>query len=185
MEQTPYPFLANPQLVLELAMGIESPEAIVERHNLNWDVWLRLRDDPAFQSQVEAKKAELKREGYTFRAKCAMAAEDLIGDVYVHAKRPDVGLGGKLEAAKFFSKMGGLEPKEDKTLGIGAGFMLSIDMGDGQRITIGMGGMPTPAPEVPRGATVENFATDMDLEVMPAYLCEIPLPEHNDFAYAE
>lgn len=182
MSTIPYPFYAAPQLILEMAMGVERPETIIERHGLDWPTWQALKDDPAFVSQVEAKRAELKREGHTFRAKCALAAEDLIGDVYVRAKAADVGLGGKLEAAKFFAKMGNLEPREDKAAMLGAAFQISIDMGDGKTITIGAG-VPT---GVRNETEVEGTTLDVDsdLDALPGYLASLAQPR-NDFAYAE
>lgn len=139
------PFLADPRLVLEIAQGIEHPDIIASRYDLSIPQWEKLRADPAFQMQVENRRAELKREGHSFRAKCALAAEDLIGDVYVMAKAKDTGLTSKLDAAKWFAKMGNLEPKEEKSSALlGAGFSITIDMGDGKSVTMTAGASPLP-----------------------------------------
>jgi len=137
----PQPFLADPRLAHEIAQGVEHPDIVAARYNLTIPEWERLKADPAFQMQVENRKAELKREGHSFRAKCALAAEDLIGDVYVLAKAKDTGLTTKLDAAKWFAKMGNLEPKEEKSSALlGAGFSITIDMGDGKSVTLSSNG---------------------------------------------
>lgn len=165
----PQPFLADPRLAHEIAQGVEHPDIVAARYNLTIPEWERLKADPAFQMQVENRKAELKREGHSFRAKCALAAEDLIGDVYVLAKAKDTGLTTKLDAAKWFAKMGNLEPKEEKSSALlGAGFSITIDMGDGKSVTLsGGGGNPAPPPSSER-------VIDGEVTEIPGHVLSMP-----------
>mgnify|MGYP001559824442 CR=1 FL=1 len=70
-----------PQLVLEVAYGVEDPELIAARHGFSDSEWLLLKAHAPFVKQVEDKKAELKASGYTFRMKSAFIAEDLLDDL--------------------------------------------------------------------------------------------------------
>lgn len=169
------PFLADPRLVLEIAQGLEHPDVIASRYNLTIPQWERVKADPAFQMQVENRRAELKREGHSFRAKCALAAEDLIGDVYVMAKAKDTGLTSKLDAAKWFAKMGNLEPKEEKSSSLlGAGFSITIDMGDGKSITMSTAGA---LPQAERAIDAEAFEIPAHVARMPFAPGELSLSE--------
>lgn len=150
----------DPKFVFELAAGLEDPDHIAAKYHLNPDAWDNLRRDENFRKVVDSKRAELQKSGYTFRLKAALAAEDLLDEVYIGAKAPDASLSAKLESFKYLTKIAGLEPKEDKSIAQGPGFSIKIDLGD-QSITINQG---APAPE-----TIDITPED-ELPEVPAYL---------------
>jgi hypothetical protein len=59
-----------------------------------------------------------------------------LDQVYLLASSPDASLGQKHEVLKTLSKLGGLEPKEEKQVQTGPGFSISIDLGGGQSISL-------------------------------------------------
>jgi len=120
----------DPKFVFELAAGLEDPDHIAEKYHLRSETWDSLRQDENFRKVVDSKRAELQKSGYTFRLKAALAAEDLLDEVYVGAKSPDASLSAKLESFKYLTKIAGLEPKEDKSLAVGTGFSIKIELGE-------------------------------------------------------
>lgn len=159
----------NPKFVLELAAGMEDPDALARRYNLTDTGWAQLRDDNNFQKVVEAKRTELQKSGYTFRLKAALAAESLLDDIYLGAKDIDASLSAKLEAFKYLTKLGGLEPKEDKGAVQGSGFTIRIDLsGDSTSITV----------EPPKPVIDVEAETVADLPDAPTYLLNtLPLTD--------
>lgn len=72
----------------------------------------------------------MKANGFVFRTKAQLAAEDLLEDVYIMAKDSEATLPQKLDALKTFAKLGELEPKPDKSAAAGGGFSITINLGD-------------------------------------------------------
>jgi hypothetical protein len=161
----------DPKFVLELAAGLEDPDKIATRYAYQPDAWQSLKNDEHFRKVVEAKRTELQKSGYTFRLKAALAAEDLLDDVYIGAKSIDASLASKLEAFKYLTKLGGLEPKEDKQVQQGPAFTINIDLGGG----------------ITRNVTIETtdaIDTD-DLPTLPAYLTALPLTNDLDASHLQ
>lgn len=164
----------DPKFILELAAGMEEPDVLARRYNITDAGWANLKDDNNFQKVVEAKRAELQKSGYTFRLKAALAAESLLDDIYLGAKDIDASLSAKLEAFKYLTKLGGLEPKEDKTAQQGPAFSIRIDLGGDNSTTIDIQG-PKPTVDVED----EEFVLIDDLPTPPAHLLKV-LPLTSD-----
>lgn len=125
----------SPQLVFELAAGVESLEEIAERYELDLTFLQELMQTPHVKRMVKEKRKELDETGFTLAAKAKLCFEDLLGAVYQKAKKPDAGLGQTLAAAEFFRKVAGLDK-----LDVGA-------QQDKFSITINLGGnAPTTGP---------------------------------------
>ena len=163
----------NPKFILELAAGMEDPDELARRYHLTDAGWASLKTDDNFQKVVEAKRAELQKSGYTFRLKAALAAESLLDDIYLGAKDIDASLSAKLEAFKYLTKLGGLEPKEDKGAVQGAGFTIRIDL-TGESTTIEV---QPPKPTI--DAEDVAFSLADELPTPPAYLLNT-IPLTND-----
>lgn len=129
-------FHAPTQLIHDLAAGVEPSDVLQTKHNVPKTLWDQLAKDPFFQRQVDAKRAELKRDGVTFRYKAALMAEDLLEDIFIGAKSTEVGFQGKLDTIKFLAKVGNLEPKEEKNVVAPTGFSITINLG-GNKVTLG------------------------------------------------
>jgi hypothetical protein len=160
----------DPKFVFELAAGLEEPDHIAQRYHYTTEAWESLKNDQNFMRVVESKRTELQKTGYTFRLKAALAAEDLLDEVYIGAKSVDASLSAKLEAFKYLTKIGNLEPKEDKQVATGPAFSIKIDLGDNS-ITINQEAQAQPD-------TIDITPED-ELPEVPTYIKDL-LPVTND-----
>jgi len=124
-----------PEMVVSMAQGMEDPQAIAEKHGFFGDRWEKLKVWKPFLDAVAHQRAELDKSGYTFRVKAAWKAEDLADDFYLKAKRPEATFQQVQQAVTFFTRIAGLEPKEEKVANSGEGFSVTINM-NGQNTTI-------------------------------------------------
>ena len=121
-------FELDPRLILEVASGLEEPEAIALRYGIDAEAWKSLSTWQPFINEVAAKRAELERGGYVFKMKAHLLAEDMLQDVYLRAKSHDASLPLKLDTLKTFAKLADLEPRPTTQGQItqGGGFSINI-----------------------------------------------------------
>jgi len=124
------------EMVASLALGLEDDLIIASRHHMSVEEYQNLAQQPWFQLQVAAKRAEFEKTGVTFRAKAAWMAGDLLEQVYLYASGVDSTLGQKHDVLKTLIRAGGLEPKEDRNQNLGPTFAISIDLGGGQTLSL-------------------------------------------------
>lgn len=117
-----------PEMVVSIAQGMEEPSEIAAKHGFTGERWEKLQNWKPFLDAVAAQKAELDKSGYSFRVKAAWKAEDLADDYYLKAKAPDATFAQVQSAVQFFTKIAGLEPREEKTGQQGEGFSVTINM---------------------------------------------------------
>jgi hypothetical protein len=142
----------EPQLPLEIALGIEDLDAIALRHRLSFDQLNALLCTPGFQIQVAHFRKDLHENGETFRAKARVQAEMMLETSYklVHADSTPASV--KADLIKSTVEWAGLKPNPKATL----------DTPGGQfNITFNFplpSGAPAPAmPKAPRPTiTVDN-----------------------------
>lgn len=103
-----------PQLVLDLALGLDGTEAILNRYNLTPGQLDRLYEIQSFRTQVAAAGRELRENGMTFKRKAAAQAESYLETIDGMMLDPDTPAGVRLEVFKTVAKYGELEPKESK-----------------------------------------------------------------------
>lgn len=120
----------NPNVIVELAMGMESPLALLARYGYSPEQAGTLLSNELIQRQIESKRAELKSQGIVFKTKALMAAEDILEDVYVEAKMQETPLPQKLDALKFFAKAAGVDQVQSTSGAAGGGFNITINLGD-------------------------------------------------------
>jgi hypothetical protein len=82
---------------------------------------------------VEAKRAELKASGHTFRLMAGWMAEDLARDLYRQAKGNDATLPQKHEVFKTMAKLADYEPKASSQVASGPGFSIQIVFADAKK----------------------------------------------------
>lgn len=124
------------QMVLEIAYGVEQPERVAEKFGFSPVEWEQLKGHDPFVRQVDEKKAELKASGYSFRMKAAIAAEDLLEDVYKAAKEEGSSFHTKLESVKFFARAAGLDQPVKQQQDTGPAFSITINLGNGQSVQV-------------------------------------------------
>lgn len=133
-------FQIPPELVVTLAQGLVDPDEAAAKHNISPKNWEKLKNWPPFLAAVEAHRTELAATGYTFRVKAKFMAEELAEKTFVRAMGPDATFAQQFQATQFFTRVAGLEPKEEKAVNVGEGFSVTINM-NGSQTTVS--GQPT------------------------------------------
>ncbi len=100
----------SPQLFVDLALGLDSLQAIATRYGGTLEQLQDLMAHPVIADRISHTRNELQKEGTTARWKARLAAEDLLRDLYLRAKTTD-SLSQLNEAVKTLAKIGDLEPK--------------------------------------------------------------------------
>ena len=132
------------ELILHLAMGLEEPADIAARHGFSPDQFEALCQWEPFLVQIEAKKAQLKQEGWTFRVKNAFYAEEIGEKLYLHAMSDQATFPQLLDAYKTTARLADLEPKGSTSAG-----------GDKFSVTLNLGPLDvSSSPVAPRQATI-------------------------------
>lgn len=124
------PLNVKAEMVMEIACGMEEPLVVARRYGFTDVEFGALCQWPEFNRQVEAKRAELKASGHTFRLMAGWMAEDLAKDLYKQAKGTDATLPQKHEVFKTMAKLADYEPKVNAQVQSGPGFSIQIVFGD-------------------------------------------------------
>lgn len=156
-----------PQMALAIASGIEDPARVAERHGFDEDQWEALKVFEPFVKLIEAKKAELRTAGVTFRLKCGMISEMMLDDLYTTAIAEGTSFSSKLEFTKFTSKAAGLDAPPKEEANTGSQFSITINLGQGKSIHVGATTKHTPDII---DVEPEDAAYDFDMAAIPAHL---------------
>lgn len=104
-----------PQLVIDLALGVEGTDEILERYALDSNDLDALSTNPAFRAQLVEARNIVAKEGLTFRKKAALLAEMHLDTISSLVDDVDAPAATRLAAFQSLAKLGNLEPiKEDK-----------------------------------------------------------------------
>lgn len=118
------------EMVASIALGMEDELIVAARHGFDVETYQQLSTQPWFQLQVAVKRADLEKNGVTTKAKAAWMTADLLDKAYLMAADNNASFGQVMEAIKVFSKLGGLEPKDQPKEATGPSFQINIDLGD-------------------------------------------------------
>ena len=155
-----------PKMVLEISLGIREPADVAAEYGFSEDQWEMLKILPSFVKQVEEKKLELRVSGITFKMKSAVAAEDIMDDVYLKAKENGSSFHTQLESLKFFAKAAGFEAPPKVEADTGARFSLTINLGGGKTVALRSQAQPKEIEDV----ELEAETYTLDLGEIPAHL---------------
>ncbi len=72
----------TPTLVLEVALGIDSMETILEKHGITWAAWHHIEAIPAFRIELSHQLKELRENGLGFQAKARVQAESYLTELH-------------------------------------------------------------------------------------------------------
>lgn len=144
---TSFPLISE-EMMSSIALGMEDELVVASRHGYSVEQYLELQKQPWFQVQVASKRADLEKNGVTFKAKAAWMASDLLDQVYMAAAGMDASLAQKHDVLKTLIKAGGLEPKDEKQKDTGPTFAINIDLGGGQSISLTNGITPQAPPVI-------------------------------------
>lgn len=118
------------EMVVEIATGMEEPKDIASRYGFDAAQWEKLSVWKPFLDSVAQQRAALEKDGYTFRIKARALTEDVFTEAYKIARSNDTTLLQKLEFVKLGAKLGDMEPKQTVQAQVGAGFSITINMGE-------------------------------------------------------
>lgn len=144
------------EMVVEIATGMEEPRDIASRYGFDDAQWEKLSTWKPFLDSVAQQRAALEKEGYTFRIKVRALTEDVFTDAYKIARSNDATLLQKLEFVKLGAKLGDMEPKQTVQAQVGAGFSITINMGEMVQKE------PKSVKKAPKVAEIEPEITDIE-----------------------
>jgi len=113
---TPTPSLPNrwpPQLVFDLALGLDGYEELEARYALNKHQLDRLFELPTFRQEVALLTRELRDSNEIFKNKAKVQAEAYLDDMHELMKDRNTPASTKLSIFQTLTKLGSLEPKEE------------------------------------------------------------------------
>lgn len=101
-----------PQLVWEIAAGLEEPATVAARFDFEGARWERLSQWPPFIQAVQRQRAEFEREGVTFRLKAGLMAEQVMDQMFKQAVGSDSSILQKLSVFNALVDVSGLKPEK-------------------------------------------------------------------------
>ena len=128
----------NPEMILQIATGMEEPMVIAGRFGITAEEFTLLSQWPPFQSMVASKREELAKAGTPFKIKSAFYCEDVMDRTYLAMCSPDATIPQRLDFIRTTAAFADLVPKPASTVNSGTGFSISIVFPPGMA--------PTPAP---------------------------------------
>jgi hypothetical protein len=145
----------NPEMLLQIATGLEEPLDIAQRYGFNEEEFAALSNWPPWQAALEAKRTELQQTGVTLRIKSAFMAEDVLQRAYLAVCGHDATLPQKMDFIRLAAKLGDVEPKPNfNAAAQGNGFSISINFSS--------------PPPVPQSRPAAPLTIDHDSAVLPA-----------------
>jgi len=122
------------QVALELAAGLIDESDIEERFGIANDDWEIIKASPYFKRMLEDANEKVGGANNTpkrIRMKAQVALEDSLPAIYSMIHDQDAPHSSRLEAARTLFKLSGVEAQEAN---LGAGFSITINMGDSSAI---------------------------------------------------
>ena len=145
-ELTEDPIFANkflsldPRFTLECAMGMEDISEIAPRYGYKQEDVVKLSQYQPFLIELERMKGELQRSGQNFKMKAALMSDMMMETVFRGAMQGNASLAVKIDALKTLTKLADLEPKNTQAQTAGAGFSITINLGERKEVIEVKGG---------------------------------------------
>lgn len=122
-------FLSIPaSMVTEIASALEDGKVVASRYGYSDQEWDEISKTPAFVKAVSVAKAEMDRNGTTFKLKASVMADALLDDMFSTAMKADVPLKDKATALSLLTRVAELEPKTNTQVQAGPGFSITINI---------------------------------------------------------
>lgn len=103
--------------VMELALGLESPDSLCIRYDITPYEYACLLANPVFQSDLNSWKQRMVDEGLSFKLKARVQAEAYLEEIDNLVNDPDTSKETKLAAISRVVAWGGLEQSKNSTEG--------------------------------------------------------------------
>lgn len=137
-----------PSLPIEIALHERPIKEICKVYGLSKEAYERICQQPAFLKAVEAAVESVRQEGFTFKVKARMQAEELLKKSWQMIHDTATPRAVQADLIKQTVKWAGYEPKNEPIQASGAGFSL----------TINLSGTPTPQKRAIEGEKVDVMA---------------------------
>lgn len=112
------PLKEYPQnFVMELALGLESPDALCIRYDITLHEYSQLTSNPTFQTDLNNWRSRMADEGLSFKLKARVQAESYLADIDDIITSQSTSPETKLAAISRVVQWGGLESKGDNSSG--------------------------------------------------------------------
>jgi hypothetical protein len=129
-----------PEMVAEIAIGMEEPVDIAFRYGFVASKYVILEQNKAFIADVASKRAEYERDGYTAEIKAKWMATHLMDDYFIRLKSPSASLGQLESGITTLARLGQLGQKNREMTPVGAGSSVQIIFnGTDKTFTLGSG----------------------------------------------
>ena len=102
----------SPRLVMDLAVGVDPVNEILDSYGLDFDDLERLMNNPTFRRELASLRREVAENGTSFRSKARMQAESylsILDDIVLDTNAPT---STRLEGIKSAVRWADLEPKK-------------------------------------------------------------------------
>lgn len=130
----------SPMVAAELAAGLSSPKTIRERYGLSMAQWQMLAKNESFRRMLAEAITRFKGDlnaGARITLKAETLLEDAMPELYHVAKSQLAPATDKINAIKQLAELAGRGPKATQQApGGSSGFVLNINVGKGQGVTI-------------------------------------------------
>lgn len=104
----------DPRLILDLAVGIDSIDEILDRYSLSEAEFNRLSETQSFRRELAGTIRDVRENGVAFSSKAKVQAEVYLGVLDDMINDPETPASVRLEAIRSTVKWGKLEPREEK-----------------------------------------------------------------------
>ncbi len=132
-EPSPTASAFSPALAFDLALGIDTPRDVAQRHGLTETELTEIQQHEQFKKLLATFEEQLAEHGVSFRTKAALHAEVMLDTVMWNLmKDPMTPSATKLDIFKTLAKLAGYEPKQVVDPGTGNSFKLVINLGNDQ-----------------------------------------------------
>lgn len=117
-----------PLLPMELALKIDTPQAICEVYGISREQFAALIGHPVFVKQYQEAVEALKVDGMSFKVKARMQAEDYLTTSYAMIKSPSTSDAVRADLIKNTVRWAGYDAKAVDA-GAGSSFNIQINLG--------------------------------------------------------
>lgn len=113
---------------LEIALQTAPLETIKEAYQISEEEWEALKANETFRKQILKYQQESEEEGYTYRAKARLQAEELLKTSFAMIHDINTPPAVKADLIKFTARVAGYETPKQAVGEGGGGFVLNINI---------------------------------------------------------
>lgn len=117
-----------PELILELAVGVDTFDNICRKFEYNTSQIEQLRNDAGLKARVTKTEAELQKDGFTHKYRAAYGADTILRILITRGMDPSTPLSVALDIYKELVKTGDLVPKQAMVQQASNGFSITINL---------------------------------------------------------